>query len=216
MLIAVTGASGSIGKAAVPALLEKKDHKCRLLLRDSKPNRKLVAKLKKCCGQNVEVIFGDVSDPISCGKLVQDADYVLHLAAVIPPKADHDEAVTWKTNLDGTENLVNAIIESGNTARLIFFSTVAVYGHRGEQHHWGRVGDPLMPSVFDAYGASKVRAERFILESELKHWVILRETGVLYDNLMMNNISDGLMFQTPVNVFIEWVTATDTARLHGV
>ena len=90
MLIAVTGASGSIGKAAVPFLLNNKEHTCRLLLRDSKPNRKLVAKLKKCCGQNVEVIFGDVSDPISCGKLVQDADYVLHLAAVIPPKADHD------------------------------------------------------------------------------------------------------------------------------
>ena len=213
MLIAVTGASGSIGKTAVPFLLNNKEHTCRLLLRDSKPNRKLVAKLKNRYSQNVEVIFGDVSDPVCCRKLVEDTDFVLHLAAVIPPKADHDEAVAWKTNLNGTENLVNAIIESGNTARLIFFSTVAVYGHRGEQHHWGRVGDPLMPSVFDAYGASKVRAERFILESELKHWIILRETGVLYDNLMMNNISDGLMFQTPVNVFIEWVTANDTARL---
>lgn len=102
MLIAVTGASGSIGKTAVPFLLNNKEHTCRLLLRDSKPNRKLVAKLKNRYSQNVEVIFGDVSDPVCCRKLVEDTDFVLHLAAVIPPKADHDEAVAWKTNLNGT------------------------------------------------------------------------------------------------------------------
>ncbi len=213
MLIAITGAGGSIGKSVVPELLKNNNNRCRLLLRDSKKNRKLISCLQKEYGDRIGFIKGDVTDPLSCEKLVKDTDYVLHLAAVIPPKADHDDAATWKTNLGGTVNLVNAIIQAGNTSHLIFFSTVAVYGHRGVQHHWGRVGDPLMPSIFDAYGASKVQAERYILESELKHWIILRETGVLYDNLMMNNISDGLMFQTPVNVFIEWVTAKDTARL---
>ena len=213
MLIAVTGASGSVGKNIVPKLLERKENHCRLLFRDTPVNRKIISRLQKQFPQQISVVFGDVTNASCCQDFVQNADYVLHLAAVIPPKADHDEKMTWKTNFQGTVNLVDAIIQNGNQAALLFFSTVATYGHRSFPHYWGRIGDPLMPSIFDAYGASKVRAERYILESELKKYVILRETGVLYDNMMMNNIHDGLMFQTPVNVFIEWVTAKDTSIL---
>ncbi|MBR5931134.1 MAG: NAD(P)-dependent oxidoreductase [Lachnospiraceae bacterium] len=213
MLIAVTGTSGSIGSAAVPKLLENKENICRLLFRKTPVNLKIIQRLQKQYGDQVQITFGDITDSSSCRTLVQGADFVLHMAALIPPKADHDDALTWKTNYEGTVNLTDAIIQEGNTAALIFISTVAVYGHRCYPHYFGRTGDPLMPSVFDGYGASKVRAERYILESELNQYVILRETGVLYDNLMMKNIHDGLMFQTPVNAFIEWVTANDTARL---
>lgn len=76
-----------------------------------------------------------------------------------------------------------------------------------------RVGDPLLTSAFDAYGTSKLRAERYLLESDLKTWAVIRQTGILYDNMLMNNISDGLMFHTPWNVPIEWVTAKDSGVL---
>ncbi len=213
MLIAVTGAGGSIGRVVVSKLLENQDNVCRLLMKDSSKNRKLFRKLQRSFGSRVQLTSGDVQQKEVCLELVKGADAVLHLAAVIPPKADHDEKLTWKVNYQGTCNIADAILETGNTAKLIFFSSVAVYGHRTEQHLWGRVGDPLLPSVFDSYGASKVKAERYILESDLQKWVILRETGVLYDNMMMNNIHDGLIFQTPPNVLIEWVTAHDTAVL---
>ena len=213
MLIAVTGTSGSVGKSVVPKLLERKKNHLRLLFRDTPKNRKIISRLQKQYPSQVSILFGDVTDVSCCRAFVKDADQILHLAAVIPPKADHDDALTWKTNYQGTVNLVDAIIEDGNRAALLFFSTVAAYGHRSYPHYWGRTGDPLMPSVLDSYGASKVRAERYILDSSLRKYVILRETGVLYDNLMMNNIHDGLMFQPPVNVFIEWVTAKDTAIL---
>ena len=213
MLIAVTGTSGSVGSAAVPKLLENKDIICRLLFRNTPVNQKIIRRYQKKYGDQIQIVYGDITDPDCCHSFVKDTDYVLHMAAVIPPKADHDDALTWKTNYTGTVNLTDAIIEDGNTAVLIFFSTVATYGHRSYPHYWGRTGDPLMPSVFDSYGASKVRAERYILESDLKKYVILRETGVLYDNLMMKNMGDGLMLQTPLNVFIEWTTANDTARL---
>ena len=213
MLIAITGASGSIGKSVVPKLLERKDNHCRLLFRDTPANRKIISRLQKKYTGQISVVFGDITDASCCRNFVEDADYVLHLAAMVPPKADHDNALTWKTNLNGTARLTDAIIQNGNQAALIFFSSVAVYGHRSFPHYWGRTGDPLMPSVFDSYGASKVRAERYILDSPLRKYVILRETGVLYDNMMMNNIRDGLMFQMPVNTFIEWVTAKDTSIL---
>ena len=213
MIIALTGAGGSIGTVAVPKILENKEHECRLLFRDTAENRKKIKKLKSRFGNRVRIVFGDISDPESLNKLIRGCDYIIHLAAVIPPKADHDEQLTWKTNYEGTVHLVDSIIENGNSAKLIFFSSVAVYGFRNEAHYWGRVGDPLLPSVFDAYGASKVKAERYILESGLNTWVILRESGVLYDSMMMKNIGDGLLFQTPVNAFIEWITVNDTALL---
>lgn len=213
MHIAVTGASGSIGKYVVPKLLERTENHCRLLFRDTPANRKIITRFMKQFPRQISIVYGDVTDADCCREFVRDTDYVLHLAALIPPKADHDEKATWETNYQGTVNLVDAIIQNGNQTVLLFFSTVATYGHRSFPHYWGRVGDPLMPSIFDAYGASKVRAERCILESALKKYVILRETGVLYDNMMMNNIHDGLMFQTPVNAFIEWITAKDTSTL---
>ena len=213
MLIAVTGTSGSIGKSVVPKLLERKENHCRLLFRDTPVNRKIIRRLQKQYPNQISIQFGDVTDAACCQSFVKDADYVLHLAAVIPPKADYDDALTWKTNYQGTVNLADAIIQNRNQAALLFFSSVAVYGHRSFPHYWGRTGDPLMPSAFDSYGASKARAERYILDSALHKYVILRESGVLYDNMMLNNIHDGLMFQMPANTFIEWVTAKDTAIL---
>ena len=141
------------------------------------------------------------------------ADYLIHLAAVIPPSADHDDALTMTTNRGGTKNLIDAVVATGNRARFIHISTVAIYGHRNEKHPWGHVGDPLVTSAFDVYGLSKTMAEYSVLESDLRCWAVLRQTGVLYDNILMNNIQDGLMFHTPWNVPIEWVTARDSGMI---
>lgn len=215
MLIAVTGSSGTIGSVVVPKLLENEDTICRLLFRDTSANQKIIRRLQKRYGERIQIILGDVFDTNCCCSLVRDADYVLHLAGLIPPESDRNPAITWKTNYNGTVNMTDAIIQEGNTAALLFFSSVAVYGYRSYPHYWGRTGDPLMPSVYDSYGSSKVHAERYILESDLKKYVILRETGVLYDNLMMKNMGEGLILQTPLNAFIEWITVNDTARLVG-
>lgn len=72
---------------------------------------------------------------------------------------------------------------------------------------------PLLPGPFDIYGSTKLRAERHILDSELNNFVIFRVSAVLYDNLLMNNIKDGIIFQTCWNTHIEWTTAEDVASL---
>ncbi len=213
MQVAMTGGTGSIGRIAIPKLLENKEVRLTLLFRNSPVNQKKAKKLETQYADRVRILYGDTRSEEDCNALVQGADYVLHLAAMVPPAADHDAKGTWEVNYHGSRNVIDAIIRNGNTARLVDFSSVATYGHRGSKHLWGRVGDPLLPSVFDSYSVSKVRAERHLLESDLKHWVILRISGVLYDNLLMNNIGDGLIFHTPLNIAIEWVTASDLARL---
>ena len=212
MIVALTGASGSMGRETLVSLMEVREiEKLRILVKAE--DRSFGKKMKRRYGDRLEVICGDVRNKADCLTLVEGAAYVYHLAAVIPPRADHDTEDAVTTNYDGSVNMVDAVIETGNTARFIHISTVALYGNRDEKHPWGRVGDPLITSAFDLYGTSKLRAERYLLESSLAHWVVLRQTGILYDNMLMNNISDGLMFHTPWNVPIEWVTARDSGRL---
>jgi len=45
--------------------------------------------------------------------------------------------------------------------------------------HWGRVGDPIKPSIFDYYAVSKIASERLVIESRLEYWVSLRQTGIM-------------------------------------
>ena len=137
------------------------------------------------------------------------------MAAIIPPKADYNEEETYNTNFSGTKNLIDAVLATGGARRckFIHIGSVAEYGNRTPLHPFGRVGDPLMPSTFDIYASTKVKAERLVIESELEHWVVLRQTGVLYDEILMHNMDDGLMFHTPLNCPIEWTTAKDSAIL---
>lgn len=214
MKVAITGASGSMGKETVKSVLGSPNCEfMRVLLLKTAKDVAYASKLKTKYGKRVEVFFGDVRSYEDCLRLTKDVDYVLHLAALIPPKADHDEEGARAINYGGTVNMVNAVIENGNVAKFIHISTVALYGNRDLRHPWGRVGDPLLTSAFDVYGTSKLRGERYVLESSLACWAIVRQTGILYDNMLMNNISDGLMFHTPWNVPIEWATAKDSGIL---
>ena len=210
---AMTGASGTMGKEAVRELMRDGSVRLRVLLRRTKRGQTYAAALRRRYGARIEILFGDIRSYDDCLRLCRDADFLIHLAAVIPPAADHNESLTMTTNRDGTQNLIDAVIAHGNRTKFIHISTVAIYGHRNEKHPWGRVGDPLMTSSFDVYGLSKTMAEYSVLESDLRCWVVLRQTGVLYDNILMNNIRDGLMFHTPWNVPIEWVTARDSGVL---
>lgn len=219
-IIAITGATGNMGVCLVPSLLEwskretNKNIELRLLLRNSKKNAKFAKRLCKE-HKNIKVFFASIQDSSKLLDFVKDADYCIHMAAVIPPHSDYDEEETFNTNYLGTKNLVDAVIATGGAkhCKFIHIGSVAQYGNRTSRHPLGRVGDPLMPSTFDVYAATKVKAERIVIEANLEYWTVLRQTGVLYDEILMQNMNDGLMFHTPLNCPIEWVTARDSAIL---
>ena len=212
--IAMTGASGNMGVESLKQILELDCvDKIKLLLVNGLRERKDAAKWKKQYGDRIEIFFGDVACYDDCAKLVEGVDYVLHLAAVIPPKADHFPKETDDCNRLGTINLVDAVCKMEKQPKFVHISTVATYGHRDFKHPWGRVGDPLLPSAYDEYAESKVKGERYVLDSDLSCWAILRQTGILYDNMLMANMGDGLMFHTCYNVPIEWVTSKDSGLM---
>ena len=215
VIIALTGASGNMGRECLRQLLELSEvEKVKFLVRRTTKDKQFAAAARRSYGKRVEAVWGDLADAESCKQLVADSDYVFHVGAIIPPASDHDPEGAKRANHIGTCNMVDAVTAMGEKQpKFVHISTVALYGHRNYLHPWGRVGDPLLPSVYDVYAASKLRGERYVLDSDLKNWAVIRQTAMVHYNMMKDNMSDGLMFHTVINVPLEWSTAPDSGLL---
>ena len=186
----MTGVSGNMGAEALRQTLALDNVAwVRVLLTPRKRNAALAKKLKKQYGARIDIVNGDIADAHTCARLVKDADYVVNMAAVIPPRSDADPAASERCNFAGTAALADAVRAMPVQAKFVHVSSIALYGCRNEKHPFCRVGDPLVISPFDLYSLHKLRAERYILESGLERWVILRQTAMLHPKMLESNMS---------------------------
>ncbi len=118
MTTLVTGASGFVGAAVVRQLLDRGEN-IRVLTRSSSDQRNLQ-------GLDVEIVTGDLSDPASLKTAVSNCNYLYHVAADYRLWAKHPQEL-YKNNVDGTENLMLAALDSG-LERIVYTSSVAVLG----------------------------------------------------------------------------------------
>ena len=83
------------------------------------------------------------------------------------------------TNIGSTLNIIKAIKEQPDPDKVHFayVGTVAMTGSRLDPVQFGRIGDPMNPSIHDYYAVSKVFSEAAVFESGLKYWVSIRQTG---------------------------------------
>lgn len=154
MTILMTGATGLVGERLLPRLIEA-GIDCRALLRAG-----------RSCPTNAEAATGDILDPSTLPSALRGVSAIVHLAAVFRTS---DTELIWKSNLEGTRNLVAAAKAHAPDARFILSSTSHVYNN--DNRHPGREDDPVDPQ--HAYPASKVAAEKVLRESGL-NWSILR------------------------------------------
>ena len=217
MQVSITGITGNMGQAVLEEVLkiDEIDKLKLLVLPEDKRINDIVKKYKKFPEKfkKFDIVFGNLKDARTCNFLVADSDYVVNLAAVIPPHSDKFPLKAIECNEIGVNNLVSSIERMEKQPKFIHISTVALYGNRNSKHIWGQVGDPLLVSPFDIYSATKLRGEFRVLESGIKNWAVLRQSAMLHKNMMSDNISDGLMFHTCFNAPLEWVTAHDSGVL---
>lgn len=213
MFIAITGATGNMGMDTIPELLKISEViKIRILERSDKNVKKLLRN-HLVDKKRIEVLYGNIASVDDCRRLIENTDYIINMAAFIPPRSDKFPMEAIDANELGPKALVQAIEEAPCQPKLIHISTVGLYGDRNHKHPFGRVGDPLLISPFDIYALTKLRGEFSVLESEVQHWVVIRQTAMLYDSMLMKNVSDGLMFHTCFNAPLEWSTGRDSGRL---
>ena len=214
MKIALTGVTGNMGIQALKQLLKIDEIELFKLLVFAKEKR--LKEIKKICkGQmnRIQFVYGELNRRDICDELVADVDYVVNMAAVIPPHSDQHPQKAINCNEKGVSCLVSAIEALPVQPKLIHISTVALYGNRNSKHMWARVGDPLLVSPFDIYSLTKMRGEFRVLESNIQYKTVLRQTAMLHNHMLADNMNDGLMFHTCFNAPLEWATAEDSGLL---
>jgi UDP-glucose 4-epimerase len=171
MRVLVTGAFGNIGSHTVDALLDA-GHDVRAL----RFGRSRVHPARRArWARHVEVVDGDVCAPATLTAAVRDVDVVIHLAAVIPPACLEAPEAARLVNVDGTRNLIAALQANPRPARLLFASTLDVFGHTAHLPPPRRVDDPVQAT--DVYTGHKLECETLVRTSGLT-WAILRYADV--------------------------------------
>lgn len=207
-VVLVTGASGTMGQETLKQLLSRSNRfRTRAFVRPSDKNKAL---MKKLACPSLEVIWGDLASYDDIKRGVDGADYVLHIGAMVSPAADKYPEKTLYTNIGSTLNIIKAIKEQPDPDKVHFayVGTVAMTGGRAEPIHWGRIGDPMNPSIFDYYALSKVFSELAVFESGLKHWVSIRQTGQHPSN--SDAAGEPIIWHQPPNNVLEWSTSIES------
>ena len=121
----VSGGTGSFGTAVLRRFLETDVGEIRIFSRDAKKQADL-----RCRSQSDQLRFfsGDVRDAMSVSNAMRGVDYVFHAAALKQvPSCEFHPMEALRTNVMGTENLLEAAVQNG-VARVICLSTdKAVY-----------------------------------------------------------------------------------------
>ena len=149
MIVGLLGSSGHMGIKTLEEFLKIPEvSKVKVLLEKKEKRNKLVKKLANKNKDRVEILYGDISNKDDDIKLVEGCSYVFNLAAVIPPKSDKRPDLSYLANEVGPRYLVE-VLEQHPEVKFIDITSVALYGHRNDKHPFERVGDLLLPSVFD-------------------------------------------------------------------
>ncbi len=193
MNVLLTGAFGNVGLSTLKELQDK-EYNIRVFEVYNRKNRKIAKKFKN----RIEIIWGDLRNKDDVNIAVQNQDIIIHLAAIIPPLADANPELAESVNVGATKNILDAIKKQLHKPKLIFTSSVAVYGDR-RYNPIIEVTDPLAPSKGDYYAITKISAEKLIRESDVD-FAIFRLTYITsIDKLNM----DPLMFHMPLDTSIE-------------
>ena len=131
---------------------------------------------------NIEVVWGDLRRTEDVAVAVRDQDIVIHLAFVIPKMShtgvESEARPDWARaiNVGGTRTLIEAIQAMPRPARLIFSSSVHVYGPPQESRPPRTASDPVEPT--EHYSRHKIECEQMIRASGLE-WSIFRFAAAL-------------------------------------
>ena len=141
-VLMITGGTGSFGHTVLKRFLDTDVREIRVFSRDEKKQEDMRIEL---ANDKVKFYIGDVRDYSSVSQAMIGVDYVFHAAALKQvPSCEFYPKEAVKTNVLGTENVLNAAI-ANNVKRVIVLSTdKAVY--------------PI-----NAMGISKAMAEKLVV-----------------------------------------------------
>lgn len=184
----ITGGTGSFGNAILRRFLRSDLKEIRIFSRDEKKQDDM---RKKYNDEKIKFYIGDVRDFQSVLNAVRGSDYIYHAAALKQvPSCEFYPLEAVKTNVLGTENVLEAAVQSG-VKRVVCLSTdKAVY--------------PI-----NAMGISKAMMEKVIVaKSRSSNTTVI--TATRYGNVMASRGSVIPLFVNQIRVG-QPITITDPA-----
>ena len=203
MKVLVTGAFGNIGMSALEELL-KAGHEVTCFDLLTPANLKQARKFKN----RIRVIWGDIRKKEDLLKAVAGQDVVVHLAFIIPKisrtgiDCEKKPLLAEEVNVGGTSKLLQAMREQPVPPRILFISSLHVYGPTSHLPPPRRVSDT--PNPVEHYARHKLACEEMIKNSGLT-WAIYRLGAALPVSLIL----DPGMFDLPLWNRIEFVHTRD-------
>lgn len=143
--VLVTGGTGSFGQKCVQMLLEKsKAKKIIILSRDELKQSEMLTRLRDH-QKRLRFFIADVRDLPRLQRAFHGVNYVIHAAALKQvPALEYNPYEAVKTNVLGTQNVIEAAIDQG-VERVVFLSS-------------DKAASPI-----NLYGATKLCAEKLVI-----------------------------------------------------
>ncbi len=203
MNILLTGAFGNIGTSVIRNYIEKNNRDLHLRCFDVK-NETSIKRSEKY-DRYVEAVWGDLRNTDDVRNAVENVDAIIHLAFIIPPLSEKKPDLAREINIAGTKNLIGAAVKQNSKMRIIFASSVSVYGPADPDRKQPlKATDDVKAS--DNYTLHKIECEKMVRQSG-QDWVITR-FGVV-PPLAISGEFDPVLFEISLDTRVEFVHTMD-------
>lgn len=153
MRVVVTGGCGFLGRRVALSLLERSDLDGLVLFDKARSALPLPE------DQRLSVVTGDIFDRDAMRRVIAPGtSAVFHLAAIVSGEAEADTDLGYRVNLDGTRTVLDACRALGTCPRLVFTSSLAVYGGALP----AIVGEEMPLTPQSSYGTQKAIGELLV------------------------------------------------------
>jgi len=121
----------------------------------------VVAPIPPAAPFKIRSVVSDLSTPGEAEKLVAGKpDLIFHLAAIVSGEAEADFDKGYRINLDGTRLLFEAIRKANYKPRVVFTSSIAVFGSPFPD----AIGDEFLNAPLTSYGTQKAIDELLLAD----------------------------------------------------
>ena len=175
MRVVITGGLGFLGQRLARALLDREtltgasgeqERIDQLVLFDAAVPDEPPAAL---VDERVSLVAGDVADGATVRTLVAGESLsVFHFASVVSAGAEQDFDLALSVNLTGGLNVLEACRAAPGLPRLVFTSSIAVYGGSALPE---TIGDETKITPQGTYGVTKVINEHLVADYTRKGWL---------------------------------------------
>ncbi|MFF4569608.1 D-erythronate dehydrogenase [Streptomyces sp. NPDC001410] len=167
MRVVITGAFGFLGRRLAATLLQTRTFRGAPITRLVLADRVVQPDVPAATDPLVDVVHGDLINRLD-DLFAEPVDVLFHLAAAVSAECEADFGLGMRANVDTTRALLDAAraqaAAGGPTPRVVFASSLAVYGSSPELPLPPVVSESSMPMPQSSYGTQKLICEHLIAD----------------------------------------------------